>query len=79
MWRPEGWEEIKLELCKRQGGYFNPDTPIWIKDDLLLVEAGADAMLEALRKQPRVKYQNYATPNPSFPFPATYYLIPDEV
>jgi len=66
MWRPKDWEnpyEYKDLIGDCQRTAF---------------EAGADAMLGALRKQPRVKYQNYAVLNPNFPFPATYYLIPDE-
>ena len=70
-WRPEGWKKPVIASSGLRSG----------KMQSLIgqtYEAGADAMLEALRKQPRVKYQNYAIPNPNFPFPATYYLIPDD-
>ena len=72
MYRPEGWKTIECNL------------PQTLEEKCLTAtakefyEAGADAMLEGLRKQPRVKYLNYETPNPAFPFPATYYLIPEE-
>ena len=50
MWRPEGWDKIVKDNVSREGGYFNPHTPIIIETDRLLFEAGADAMLEALKK-----------------------------
>jgi len=51
MWRPKGWDKIKRDACKRTGGFFNQDTPIWIEDDLLLFEAGANAILKAIKEQ----------------------------
>ena len=66
MWRPDGWKNPYVDEYDSQ-----PHRAI-------VYEAGADAMLEALKKQHRVKYLNYEIPNPDFPFPATYYLIPNE-
>ena len=50
-WRPkDGWDTTRFNALKRQRGYFNPDTPIVIKQDIDIYEAGADALFEALFK-----------------------------
>ena len=50
-WRPDNWEKVKKEDCARVGGFFNGDTPAWVKSDLLCFEAGADRMLDALKRE----------------------------
>ena len=51
MIRDKNWEQIKRDACARTGGFFNQDKPVWVEDDLLLFEAGADAMLTLLREK----------------------------
>jgi len=74
-WRPEGWdsENIVVNVYEELTIESTDET------ERKLVEAGADAMLETLRKQPSVKYQftDRGVPNPGFPISGTYYLIPE--
>jgi hypothetical protein len=76
-WRPEGWKNPYLTIQEARELYgglpfkYNPE-------ERVAFEAGADAMLEAIKKQPRVKYLKCSIPNPAYPYPGAYYYIPDD-
>ncbi len=69
-WRPEGWSNPYSELPK---GWFGSDTEAniihYAKQEGF--EAGADAMLEAIKKMPYCTHP-IMLPN------GNYYLIPDK-
>lgn len=72
MWRPEGWDATKI--TKDKIGQVTSFTT-WE----MLVEAGADAMLEALRKQPSTHQIIYGIPVlPAQSVQGKYFFIPDD-
>jgi hypothetical protein len=81
-WRPNDWPQCPCDECtdKHTDEYgYLCDIPCLQRTMWSCREAGADAIMEALRKQPSVKYQftDRGVPNPGFPISGTYYLIPE--
>lgn len=44
----EQWEKIKRDACQRKGGFFNPDTPVWVEDDLKLFDYAGEQMAKII-------------------------------
>lgn len=85
MWRPEGWEteasqiiyrNISRELSER---YDKDEAKLGRDFYIRGFEAGADAILEALRKDPHAEhlepYQNFQS---HATIPGTFVFIPDK-
>ena len=71
MWRPKDWRNKYVFAKSSEERFYNSSETDHMK--LEAYEAGADAMLKAVRKQRGVNYSKSNTPNSG-----TYYFVPEE-